>query len=70
MSELHLLALGASPLPDFWKSIALTRMRTMVGIGGTLRLADIVYSFTPSEAAPILEQWCATLAGPREQAND
>jgi len=48
-------------LPDFWKSIALTRMRTVVGVGGILRLSDIVYSFTPSEAADRIEQWCGTL---------
>jgi ubiquinone/menaquinone biosynthesis C-methylase UbiE len=48
-------------LPDFWKSIALTRMRTVVGVGGTLRLSDIVYSFPPSEASDRIEQWCATL---------
>ncbi len=48
-------------LPDFWKSIALTRMRAVVHLGGTLRLSDIVYSFLPSEAADRIEQWCATL---------
>jgi ubiquinone/menaquinone biosynthesis C-methylase UbiE len=48
-------------LPDFWKSIALTRMRAVVGVGGILRLSDIVYSFPPSEAADRIEQWCATL---------
>ena len=45
-----------------WKFvIALTRMRAVVGIGGILRLSDIVYSFPPSEAADRIEQWCATL---------
>jgi len=48
-------------LSDFWKSIALTRMRTIVGVGAILRLSDIVYSFPPSEAADKIEQWCATL---------
>lgn len=48
-------------LPDFWKSIALTRMRTVVGVGAILRLSDIVYSFPPSEAEDRIEQWCATL---------
>lgn len=36
-------------------------MRAVVGVGGILRLSDIVYSFPPSEAADRLEQWCATL---------
>ena len=48
-------------LPDFWKSIALARMRTFVSPGGVLRLSDIVYSFPASEAAVRIEQWCATL---------
>jgi len=48
-------------IPDFWKAIALTRIRAIVGIGGTLRLSDIVYSFPPSEAEDRIEQWCATL---------
>jgi ubiquinone/menaquinone biosynthesis C-methylase UbiE len=48
-------------LPDFWKSVALTRMRAVVGVGGILRLSDIVYSFAPTEAANRIEQWCATL---------
>ncbi len=48
-------------LPDFWKTVALTRMRTVVGVGRILRLSDIVYSFAPSEAADRIEQWCATL---------
>lgn len=50
-------------LPDFWKSIALTRLRTVVGIGGILRLSDIAYSFPSSEAADRIERWCATLPG-------
>jgi SAM-dependent methyltransferase len=48
-------------LPDFWKSVALTRMRAFVDAGAVLRLSDIVFSFAPSEAADRIEQWCATL---------
>jgi len=48
-------------LPDFWKSIALTRMRAALRTGGVLRLSDIVYSFEPSDAAARIEAWCATL---------
>lgn len=47
--------------PDFWKSIALTRMRAALRTGGFLRLSDIVYSFEPSDAAARIEAWCATL---------
>lgn len=49
-------------LPDFWKSVALQRMRPMLRTGGLLRLSDIVYSFNPSEAEDRLEAWCATLS--------
>lgn len=44
-------------LPDFWKAIALTRISDMLRPGGILRLSDIVYSFSSSDAAPGLEQW-------------
>jgi ubiquinone/menaquinone biosynthesis C-methylase UbiE len=47
-------------LPDFWKSMALTRMRSTLRIGGVLRLRDIVYSFDPADAAECVEAWCAT----------
>ncbi len=42
-------------LPDFWKAIALTRMRAALRTGGVLRLSDIVYSFEPSDAAARIE---------------
>jgi hypothetical protein len=48
-------------LPDFWKVMALQRMRSVMRAGGVLRLADIVYSFEPDEAAERIEAWCATL---------
>jgi len=41
--------------------MALTRMRAILGVGGILRLSDIVFSFEPREAADRIEQWCATL---------
>ena len=47
-------------LPDFWKALALVRIREMLRPGGLLRLADVVYGFAPSEAAERLEAWCAT----------
>lgn len=55
-------------LPDFWKTLALRRIRALLRPGGVLRLSDVVYSFDPSEAEERIEQWCATL--PAEAAND
>ena len=48
-------------LPDFWKVLALQRLRHIVRTGGVLRLWDIVYNFNPSEAKNRLDAWCATL---------
>lgn len=48
-------------VPDFWKVLALRRVRSILRPGGVLRLSDIVYSFDPSEAEERLEQWCVTL---------
>lgn len=48
-------------LPDFWKALALARMRTTLRRGGILRLADIVYSFDPHDAEIRLQQWCSSL---------
>jgi cyclopropane fatty-acyl-phospholipid synthase-like methyltransferase len=45
-------------LPDFWKTFALTRMRSVLREGGVLRLWDVVYSFEPHEAEEVLENWC------------
>ncbi len=47
-------------LPDFWKAVALLRIRRMLRPGGVFRLSDIVYSFEPSEAEMRIEAWCAT----------
>jgi ubiquinone/menaquinone biosynthesis C-methylase UbiE len=47
-------------LPDFWKAVALNRLRQMVRPGGVLRLWDVVYDFAPSEAEDRIETWCAT----------
>jgi SAM-dependent methyltransferase len=44
-------------LPDFWKALALARMRTVLRLGGVLRLADIAYSFGPAEAEQRIESW-------------
>jgi len=55
-------------LPDFWKALALHRVRTILRRGGVLRLSDVVYSFDPSGAEERIEQWCTTL--PTEPVND
>src|SRR4029077_13043987 len=47
-------------LPDFWKALALGRMREMLRVGGVLRLWDVVYDFDPAEAQGRVEAWCAT----------
>jgi ubiquinone/menaquinone biosynthesis C-methylase UbiE len=47
-------------LPDFWKAIALARLRAMLRAGGLLRLWDVVYDFAPAEAEARLEAWFAS----------
>lgn len=47
-------------LPDFWKAVALSRLRRMLRADGVLRLWDVVYDFAPAEAQERLEAWCAT----------
>lgn len=47
-------------LPDFWKAIALDRLRRVLRPGGVVRLWDVVYDFEPGEAEERIEAWCAT----------
>ncbi|MGB7684632.1 MAG: class I SAM-dependent methyltransferase [Solirubrobacterales bacterium] len=47
-------------LPDFWKVVALSRLRRMIRTGGMFRLWDVVYNFAPTEAEARIEAWCAT----------
>ncbi|MGH9277807.1 MAG: class I SAM-dependent methyltransferase [Acidimicrobiales bacterium] len=46
-------------LPDFWKVMALDRVRSMLRVGGAFRLWDVVYSFNVNEAHEHIEAWCA-----------
>lgn len=46
-------------LPDFWKVVALDRIRRFVAPGGILRLWDVVFNFAPADAAAGVEAWCA-----------
>jgi ubiquinone/menaquinone biosynthesis C-methylase UbiE len=50
-------------IPDFWKAVALGRMRQMLRPGGVLRLWDVVYHFDVDEAEERIERWCATATG-------
>ncbi|TXK13120.1 class I SAM-dependent methyltransferase [Microbacterium hatanonis] len=47
-------------LPDFWKALALDRMRRMLRTGGFLRVWDVVYNFPVSDAVERIEHWCST----------
>jgi DNA-binding PadR family transcriptional regulator/SAM-dependent methyltransferase len=46
-------------LPDFWKALALARLRGALRAGGVMRLSDIVYDFSPANAHERIEAWCA-----------
>jgi SAM-dependent methyltransferase len=48
-------------LPDFWKAVALARVRDALRPGGLLRLWDVVYSFEPVQAPERVERWCASV---------
>ena len=53
---------------DFWKAVAIDRMRQLLRPGGVLRLLDIAFSFEPSETTSRIDEWCQTL--PLEAATD
>jgi len=55
-------------LPDFWKAVAIGRVRDMLRPGGVLRLWDVVYSFDAAEAKERVEAWCATGASSADGA--
>jgi len=46
-------------IPDFWKVVALDRLRRMLRPGGIVRLVDVVYDFEPAETEDRIEAWCA-----------
>jgi SAM-dependent methyltransferase len=46
-------------LPDFWKALALQRIRELLRPGGTLILRDLVYAFEPADAHAAIEGWLA-----------
>ena len=49
-------------LPDFWKGVALTRIRALLPPGGVLLLRDLVYDFAPGDAAVRIDAWLAGAA--------
>ena len=49
-------------LPDFWKGVALARIRELLEPGGTFVLGDLVYDFEPAEAERGIEDWLAAAA--------
>ena len=59
-ADLVYARLALHHLPDFWKAIALDRIRGILRPGGILRLWDVVYSFEPGHAAERIESWCST----------
>src|SRR3984885_10924267 len=44
-------------LPDFWKAVALDRIAAMMRPGGVLRLHDLIYDFSPAQAAGVFQDW-------------
>lgn len=46
-------------VPDFWKAIALDRIRAVLKPGGILRVRDLVYHFEASEAEERMAAWFA-----------
>jgi SAM-dependent methyltransferase len=49
-------------LPDFWKGVALARVRNLLVRGGVFVLRDLVFSFEPREAGKRIEDWFAGAA--------
>jgi len=55
-------------LPDFWKQIALCRLRDLLKPGGKMYLADVVFGFEPRVYQEAIGAWLdgmRELAGPR-----
>lgn len=49
-------------LPDFWKGVALARIRHLLAPGGVFVLRDLVYDFEPDETDRQIEEWLAGAA--------
>jgi SAM-dependent methyltransferase len=46
-------------LPDFWKTLALVRVSSILRHGGVLRLRDLVFSCAPRDVERVIEAWLA-----------
>lgn len=44
-------------IPDFFKGLALNQIADVLRPGGVLRLRDLIYDFTPAEAAGAIHEW-------------
>ncbi len=54
-------------LPDFWKQIALCKLHDILGTGGRLFLADVVFGFDPRSYHEAINRW---LDGMRDLAGE
>jgi SAM-dependent methyltransferase len=46
-------------VPDFWKTIALSRIADVLRPGGILRVRDLIYDFAPGAAGEVFDAWFA-----------
>lgn len=51
-------------LPDFWKQQALLNAAAMLRPGGLLYLWDVIFTFSPADAAERLQHWVDTAGRP------
>jgi SAM-dependent methyltransferase len=49
-------------LPDFWKGIALRRLRAILTGGGVLQIRDLVFNFSLRDAKQRIDAWLAASA--------
>jgi ubiquinone/menaquinone biosynthesis C-methylase UbiE len=49
-------------IPDFWKTLALTRIAGLLRIGGVLRIRDLFLSCRAAEVGGVVESWLSGAA--------
>jgi SAM-dependent methyltransferase len=54
-------------IPDFWKGLALARVRELLAPRGVLVLRDLVYDFEPAETENRIDEWLAGAAPSPEE---
>ena len=52
-------------LPDFWKQVALIRIRDLMRAGGVLHLSDAVWSFAPEDWHRAIPAWIDRMGDPQ-----